>query len=473
MAWPPTTHQDVQDAVDTLQTLTGTGRLSDVTLRAALGGRGYLVATFPGNGEDLEKLHLHYSPDGTVVAAGHINPVYSPTGGVRDPDLMYRNGLWWLAHTINGGADHTLAVASSPDLINWTPVATVNVAAATGMLNAWAPSWAVEGSDVYLVFTNATSGNPSTWYVKASNPGLTAWGAPAAVTWNPANVPVSPMDPHLAWVGGQWVIFFGYGVGIARATAPSVTGTWTMDRAGDWAGWAITDRTYEGPQLVVLPDGRFRLYSDRYDGPGTAPVNVGMGYSEADSLDGPWTPFADVRRAPGFPTDEQIRHGAFVALGDQQNLATAMGATLTGSRPRHALFYGSGTIPPGEEWNRETITGGLTVDGNASRNPDDFIEVSGPRTLRIKRDGVYSLAMTVQVETGFANGGGYMLMQVSGEPIDANTNVPNGQNVWSLTSPPMRIYAGREITWVVYQNGPSGTALNIQRLACRVHQLSS
>ena len=48
---------------------------------------------------------------------------------------------------------------------------------------------------------------------------------------------------------------------IEHATATSLTGPWTIVGSGNWAGWGSG---LEGPALVQLPDGRWRLYFDNY-----------------------------------------------------------------------------------------------------------------------------------------------------------------------------------------------------------------
>jgi hypothetical protein len=394
---------------------------------------GYLVANFGNNDPAYEKLSVHYSPDGKHVVAGINNPVMAndPTG-VRDPSVIKFNGVWYVAYTVNNGYDKVLGVSSSTNLVNWTTPITINVAAATSLAQAWAPEWVIDtdGTTVRLFFTNVTASSTlETWYVTATNAALTTWGAPVKVTWaaNPGNV----IDPCFIYEAGAWTIFYGVGSYIHRATATTLTGTWTQQNSGDWASWRANapdaNTNYEAPEIVKLGPSLFRIYMDRYVGVSGPYEFKGYVYSEATALTGTWSAPKACTTSPGYPGGQVLRHGSWIKLTSAADQQLVKSATVEGMPPvRHAEVTGAANVTGGQLW-----TGAFTLDVPLSKRSGDIMTSPAPRQIKILVEGVYNVDW-LAVST-INMGGGWMAIKGPGQVANyASNDILNGASAWSV-----------------------------------------
>src|SRR5260221_14733759 len=71
-------------------------------------------------------------------------PVYAPASGVRDPSLLYRQGQWHLVYSYGPNVAPLLFLATSPDLLHWSPAGWLRLAADTANNFVDVPQWIVE-----------------------------------------------------------------------------------------------------------------------------------------------------------------------------------------------------------------------------------------------------------------------------------------------------------------------------------------
>ncbi|MEH1098316.1 family 43 glycosylhydrolase [Micromonospora sp. CPCC 205561] len=219
-----------------------------------------IYTTFKGDGAADQELWVYQSTDGgTSYSVLHDTNFRGPTGVLRDPSIIKREGTYYVAYTWQSWTTNStyFAVARSTDLRNWTNIATVP-SGIPGTRNVWAPEFYVEGSAVRVVVSVRQTTNPSGFrpYVyTAQNPGLTSWSGPQQMGGLGHNY----IDTYVVRSGSTYHAFTKnestkY---IERWTSNSLTSGWT--RAG-----TLWSSGYEGPSLVRLDDGRYRIYVDRY-----------------------------------------------------------------------------------------------------------------------------------------------------------------------------------------------------------------
>lgn len=115
MAWPPTTHQDVQDVVDTLRTDSATGRLSDAALKAALGRRGetsqMVTAALPNLFTAIRSYNDAATPTLRIIGVGSSVGVGAtlPTPATQAPVARFATRL---GQTVNALGNLHLAVTN-------------------------------------------------------------------------------------------------------------------------------------------------------------------------------------------------------------------------------------------------------------------------------------------------------------------------------------------------------------------------
>ena len=209
------------------------------------------------------------------VAHPSTNPVY----GVRDATVVQHGGRFWMAATRPAKNDYlgpatALQIHVSDDLVTWTWAYDLP-ADVTGTYRAWAPEWFVDDDgSVYLYYSVSTQavaiGSVTQFDIyarKATDHTLTTWGPSTLMVGisasTTAGAPGEVIDAQVTKLGRRYVMFVKDEVSfvIMRAWADSPLGPWTLDRTGNWLG--ITGLV-EGPQLMRMPGGRFRLFYDRY-----------------------------------------------------------------------------------------------------------------------------------------------------------------------------------------------------------------
>jgi hypothetical protein len=217
----------------------------------------YIYATFKGDAAADEKLWIYTSSNGTS-----FNWLYNgfggPTGVLRDPSLMkHSDGKYYIAFTVQSWTTNStyFAIASSPNLTTWTNVTTVN----SGIANTkftWAPEWFIDGGTVKIICSIGTTagGDFKPYVYTAQNAALTSWSGPTAM-----GIGANTIDTFVIKSGSTYHAFVKdentkY---IKHATSSSLTSGWSSFTNLFTSG-------YEGPSVIQLDDGTFRIYIDKY-----------------------------------------------------------------------------------------------------------------------------------------------------------------------------------------------------------------
>ncbi|MFV2114703.1 family 43 glycosylhydrolase [Micromonospora sp. LOL_025] len=219
-----------------------------------------VYTTFKGDGAADQELWVYQSTNGgTSYDVLYDTNFRGPTGVLRDPSIIKRDGTYYVAYTWQSWTTNStyFAVARSTDLRNWTNIATVPSGIASTR-NVWAPEFHIEGSTVRVIVSVRQSTNSSGFrpYVyTAQNPGLTSWSGPQQMRGLGYNY----IDTYVVKSGSTYHAFTKnestkY---IERWTSISLTSGWT--RAG-----TLWSSGYEGPSLVRLDNGQYRIYVDKY-----------------------------------------------------------------------------------------------------------------------------------------------------------------------------------------------------------------
>jgi hypothetical protein len=426
-----------------------------------------------------ERLQLFYSPDGRTVLGGAGNPLYTPAStnnSLRDPVIKKVGDAWFMVYTANGGKDKTMEVAKSDDLINWTLVTTINVAAVPNLWMPWAPELVQDLDGSWIILFTAVENGPdpvlgiyrhTLYWTRATNTDLSSWTTPQNVFWDGSGAQgPAPIDAAPVRYNGKWWIFYGNDGVIHRAWADTLTGTWTTDKTGDWAQWAsravtgTAHKGYEGPEVALLENGVVRVYLDEYTNPGAKP----FGYVYSDSTDGmaTWSRPVKVQTGPGFPTDSQVRHGTWLKLNSLTDMNRAIGAAYgTGQKMRHAEFYATGAVPGNTDW-----AGDFIYDTVLSQHGDE-IAIKRPdsgQAVQVLRDGVYALHFHFTTSPQAETGGGWISIESPDGTIKWCTNdIPAGATAWSVSTGNRFMKAGT-ILKAVYHAKTSFVALGEVRL---------
>jgi hypothetical protein len=238
---------------------------------SSLGGGGawatttYIFSTFKGDDAAGMKLSVYTSTDALSFTLLSDTGFGGNTTYLRDPSIMkHTDGRYYLAYTDPTTAsccnpeDH-FGIATSTDLIHWTDLTTVK-AGVPAVSRVWAPEWFVdEGGGVHII-ANIDTGNElpdfQPYVFTASDSTLTSWSGPTVM-----GIGADYIDTFVAQLGATYHAFVKNDMTryLEHATAPSLTGPWTFVGKGDWAGWGSG---MEGPAIVQLDDGRFRMFVD-------------------------------------------------------------------------------------------------------------------------------------------------------------------------------------------------------------------
>jgi hypothetical protein len=274
----------------------------------------YIFATFTGDAAANEKLSIYTSPDGLNFKLLSNTGFAGPTGVLRDPTIMrHSDGNYYVAYTTASWTttSTSFAIASSSDLINWTYLTTISAGVA-GVHDTWAPEWFKDSDgSINLIVNIDTLGTDSDFqsYVFTATDGtLTTWSGPTPIGIGPNYIDtfvVKNDGAYHAFAKNETTKY------IEHATATSLTGPWTWTDTGNWAGWGSGK---EGPALVQLDDGQWRLFMDCY-------TSCGYLYATGTNLTS-WTATALV---PGGLSGV-VRHGT--VLKDDSFAGTASDAGI-------------------------------------------------------------------------------------------------------------------------------------------------
>ncbi|MBN1170790.1 MAG: family 43 glycosylhydrolase [Micromonosporaceae bacterium] len=229
--------------------------------RPASAATALVYATFKGDAAADEELWMYQSTNGgtsySVLADTNFR---GPTGVLRDPSILKYNGRYYIAYTVASWTTNStyFNIASSTNLITWTNIASIN----SGIANTkytWAPEFYVEGSTVRIITSVAAttcSGCFRPYVYTAQNAALTSWSGPAQM-WG---LGTNHIDTFVVKSGSTWHAF-------TKDETAKYIEHWTTTSSLT-SGWVnkgtLWSSGYEGPSLVRLDDGTWRIYVDKY-----------------------------------------------------------------------------------------------------------------------------------------------------------------------------------------------------------------
>lgn len=241
-----------------------TGLLTATPSHAALPPRGltsrYTMTAFTYTGGAA--MHVYEAPDGTAFQP-IASPAYAPPAGLlRDPSIMrHTDGRYYTTYT-TAWTGNQIGLASSADRITWTHLGNITLPTA-GIGSSWAPEWFLDTDGrVHIVlslhYTASTdAGTFQPHVITATNSALTAWTEPVAL----AGIPTDYIDTFIVRIDGTYhaVLKSTRNMSTDFATAPALAGPWTV-----WSTGNFIDLDGEGPCLVPLDNGGWRLYFEQY-----------------------------------------------------------------------------------------------------------------------------------------------------------------------------------------------------------------
>ncbi|MGB8296744.1 MAG: MYXO-CTERM sorting domain-containing protein [Polyangia bacterium] len=322
----------------------------------------YIFATFSGDDVAGMKLSIYTSTDSINFTLLSNTGFGGNTTYIRDPSIMkYTDGKYYIAYTDPMTAsccnpeDH-FGIAVSSDLIHWTDLTTVKAGVA-GVSRVWAPEWFVEGDGTIRIIANIDTGNElpdfQQYAFTAQDSTLTSWSGPTEL-----GIATNYIDTFIAKLGTTYHAFLKndgtrY---LEHATAQNLTGPWTFVGTGDWAGWGSG---LEGPAIVLLDNGQYRMYVD--------PQAGGVPCQTMTSSDlNTWSARSSIPGTAGTI----IRHGTVIrdvtGFGSNGYFTAAGGASGTGGAAATGGSSGSGGVTSsGSNKGGSTGSGGSSPTGGS------------------------------------------------------------------------------------------------------------
>ncbi|QFZ21736.1 glycoside hydrolase family 43 protein [Saccharothrix syringae] len=220
----------------------------------------YVMTAFTNSSES--NMYVYDSPNATNFTLVRGNAYRPPSGLIRDPSVIrHTDGYYYIVYT-TGWTGDTIGFARSADYTTWTFLRNVTVGLNGSTGSTWAPEWFRDSDgSVHVVFsasTTGTAGQFRPYRITATSADLSAWTSPVAL-----GIPANYIDSFLVKVGSTYHNFLKNETTkyVEHATATSLNGPWQFVGTGNWAGWGSG---LEGPAVVQLPDGRWRVYFDQY-----------------------------------------------------------------------------------------------------------------------------------------------------------------------------------------------------------------
>lgn len=246
----------------------------------------YTMVAF-SNASDVD-MDVYQSGDATQFTLVQKAAYRPPSGRVRDPSI-FRNsdGMYYLTYTTASGAN--IGFARSNDRIHWTSMGNYPVPFCCAFLpgtgdgkgppplpgfsgsagssdgpslspfvtKAWAPEWFVDGGKVSVILSLSTGGGFVPYLMTALDRSLRLWSLPVPL----AGIGADHIDTTVVKVGSTYHAFTKNETKkfIQHAVAPSLAGPYTfVATPSQWGSFV------EGPAVVQLPNGDWRIYLDAY-----------------------------------------------------------------------------------------------------------------------------------------------------------------------------------------------------------------
>ncbi|MEV7422653.1 family 43 glycosylhydrolase [Streptomyces sp. NPDC091212] len=246
----------------------------------------YTMTAFTNSSES--NMYVYESADALAYTLLK-GPAYTPPSGlIRDPSLIrHTDGYYYIVYTTDW-TGNTIGIARSGDRTTWQFV-TRHTLAVSGLARTWAPEWFVDADGSVHVVVSLDTTNNYTFrphLLTATDASLTRWTTPRPVAGLDGS---NYIDTFVVRHGGKYHAITKQETTkyLEHAVADRLAGPYTFTGTGDWAGWGSWR---EGPALVRLDNGAWRIYFDGY---------AEQKYYYSDSLDGlnTWTP---IRQLPGL-----------------------------------------------------------------------------------------------------------------------------------------------------------------------------
>jgi hypothetical protein len=233
----------------------------------------YTMTAFTNSSES--NMYVYESPDATGFNLLK-GPAYTPPSGlIRDPSVFkFTDGYYYLTYT-TGWTGNTIGFARSTDRENWTFLNNYTVPI-TDLARTWAPEWFIDTDGTVNIIVSADIDDPDVatdddlifkpYRLKAtnsalvdSNTQLTEWSTPTVL----AGIGPNYIDTFIVKIDKTYHAFTKQETTkyIEYATASSLTGPYTFQKTGNWAGFGSY---VEGPALIQLDNGGWRIFFDGY-----------------------------------------------------------------------------------------------------------------------------------------------------------------------------------------------------------------
>ena len=257
---------------------------------------GYVYTTFKGDAAADQELWVYSSSNGTNFGVLADTNYRGPSGVLRDPSIIQHNGLYYIAHTVQSWTTNSthFNIASSPDLVNWTHVTSVNSGVANTRFT-WAPEFYVEGGTIRIIvsISQTTCSNCFRPYIfTAQNSSLSSWSGPVQM----GGLGYNYIDTYVVKSGSTYHAFTKNETSkyIEHWTSTSLTSGWS-NQGQLWSSG------YEGPAVLRMSDGSWRIWIDKY-------TNGGIWTATSSNLNS-WSGLSQIT-CPG------CRHGTILPVAD-------------------------------------------------------------------------------------------------------------------------------------------------------------
>ncbi|MDM5276216.1 glycoside hydrolase family 43 protein [Paenibacillus silvae] len=339
----------------------------------------YTMTAFTNTSESNMYIYESYNATHFGLLKG---PAYTPPSNlIRDPSIMkHTDGLYYVVYTTNWSGN-TVGIASSPDKMNWTFVRNITLSTPTPIAHTWAPEWFKDTNGSVNIIVSLSPGNYENfkpYVITASNSNLasTSWSAPTVL----AGIAPNYIDTFVVKTGSTYHAFTKNETTkyIEYATSNSLTGPYTFKGTGDWAGWGSW---VEGPALVQLDNGSWRMYFDGY---------ADHKYYYSDSADHfqSWTAKQEIAGLSGM-----VRHMTVLKeAGQPGDIRKLESFNVPGSFIRHYNYQAriDSSISPAEDAQFRIVPGLANTSGisfEAINYPGYFLRNNNGSILLVKNDG--------------------------------------------------------------------------------------
>jgi len=324
----------------------------------------YIFATFTGDDVNGMKLQIYTSTDALNFNL-YSNTFYSGPAGcsLRDPSIMkHTDGKYYLVFTAapynNPYAfENIIGFACSNDLKIWTTLPSISTdTIGGGVKNTWAPEWVIDDNITprFIVSCSSAKSDLRPYLFTALDNTFSKWSAPVDI-----GIGAVYLDGQIIKNNNLYHCFIKTTPNLRHATAPTITGPWTWqaDRS-DWANM-------EGPCIVKLDDGTWRMYVDPMYGPAA--------YANSTDLYN-WTAFTNLP-GPG----NVIKHGTVMSDSTFIQLPELVAVNPGTANLTHQWTFDDGTANDGIGNANGTLRGGATIGNKALQTTlaGQYLELPG------------------------------------------------------------------------------------------------